>query len=258
MHFDPWTLGLQAANFLVLVWLLHRFLYRPVLAIIAARKAAADKLVSDVQAEKKAAEDLRRSLESQRAAIAQERETALQGGPGAPRMPRERRFSPRLAAMPKRSRRKPGRHSSVTEPQIVQDGGARLRRGWRSRSSGACSGRAPAAAVQERMLDLVCDDVGRCPPNSRKQIAERVAADGTTLEMVTAAPLEHAKRPRGSAKSLSSALGAPAKPTFRVDNALIAGVEIHFPFTILRRSWSEDLKRIEAELNDDDHAAQVA
>lgn len=74
MHLDPWTLGLQAANFLVLVWLLHRFLYRPVLGIIAARQAAADKLTADVQAEKTAAESLRQSLESQRTANTQERD----------------------------------------------------------------------------------------------------------------------------------------------------------------------------------------
>lgn len=77
MHFDPWTLGLQAANFLVLVWLLHRFLYRPVLAMVAARQAAADKLVSDVEAEKKAAQALRQELEHRRDALAAERETVL-------------------------------------------------------------------------------------------------------------------------------------------------------------------------------------
>ena len=35
MRIDWWTLALQAANFLVLVWLLQHFLYRPVQAIIA-------------------------------------------------------------------------------------------------------------------------------------------------------------------------------------------------------------------------------
>ena len=35
MRFDWWTLALQTVNFAVLVWLLHRFLYRPVLRMIA-------------------------------------------------------------------------------------------------------------------------------------------------------------------------------------------------------------------------------
>ena len=46
MHFDPWTLALQTINVLVLVWLLAHFLFRPVAGIIAARRAAADALMS--------------------------------------------------------------------------------------------------------------------------------------------------------------------------------------------------------------------
>ena len=39
MRFDWWTLALQTVNFAVLVWLLHRFLYKPVLRAIDARRA---------------------------------------------------------------------------------------------------------------------------------------------------------------------------------------------------------------------------
>ena len=39
MHLDWWTIGLQTINFSILVWLLHRFLYKPVLTMIDARKA---------------------------------------------------------------------------------------------------------------------------------------------------------------------------------------------------------------------------
>src|SRR5215471_6750937 len=39
MHLDWWTIGLQTINFGILVWLLHRFLYKPVLTMIDARKA---------------------------------------------------------------------------------------------------------------------------------------------------------------------------------------------------------------------------
>ena len=41
MRIDLWTLGLQAINALVLIWLLARFLFRPIAAIIAERKALA-------------------------------------------------------------------------------------------------------------------------------------------------------------------------------------------------------------------------
>src|SRR2546423_2021619 len=74
MHIDWWTLALQTVNVLVLVWLLARFLFRPITTIIADRRAAADKLLADAaavraQAETDAAEVKRRlqglSIESE-------------------------------------------------------------------------------------------------------------------------------------------------------------------------------------------------
>ncbi len=50
MHFDWSTLSLQTINILVLLWLLRRFLFRPVVAIIAERKGAAEKLLADAAA----------------------------------------------------------------------------------------------------------------------------------------------------------------------------------------------------------------
>lgn len=50
MELNWTTFTLEAINFLVLVWILKRFLYKPVLAAIAQRKAAIDKTVSDAQA----------------------------------------------------------------------------------------------------------------------------------------------------------------------------------------------------------------
>lgn len=255
MHFDPWTLGLQVANFLVLVWLLHRFLYRPVLGIIAARKAATDKLIADARAEKKAAEDLKQSLESQRAAMAQERDAALKAAgeaadaEGKAVLAKARADAETLRSEAKKTFerertqlvRTVGRDAALLAASIAR----RLLK------------EAPAVSVQEGLLDLVCDDVKALPANSKKRIAERVAADKKVLEVVTATPLDKRTATRFG-ESLSAALGAPATPKFRVDKSLIAGVEVHFPFTILRRSWSEDLKRIEAELIDDDHATKVA
>ena len=41
MTIDWWTLGLQTINVLILIWILARFLFRPVAKIIAAERAAA-------------------------------------------------------------------------------------------------------------------------------------------------------------------------------------------------------------------------
>ena len=59
MRIDWWTLALQAANFLVLVWLLQHFLYRPVLAIIVERQQQTDGVLAEADATRTAAEGLR-------------------------------------------------------------------------------------------------------------------------------------------------------------------------------------------------------
>ena len=62
MTIDWWTLGLQAVNFLILVWLLTRFLYRPVRRIIEQRKALVDKARDEAEKAKADAEAARQQL----------------------------------------------------------------------------------------------------------------------------------------------------------------------------------------------------
>ena len=38
MQIDWWTIALQSVNFAVLAWLLHRFLYRPVMGLADRRR----------------------------------------------------------------------------------------------------------------------------------------------------------------------------------------------------------------------------
>ena len=59
MRIDWTTLALQTVNVLVLVWLLARFLFRPVSTIIAERRAAAEKLLADAAAQRAHARDRR-------------------------------------------------------------------------------------------------------------------------------------------------------------------------------------------------------
>ena len=93
MHLDWWTIGLQTVNFAILVWLLQRFLYKPVLRMIDARKAEIDQQYDDA----KATED------KANAHLAASRPNALGSPPSAKRRSRRprrrRRKRPTLAAL---------------------------------------------------------------------------------------------------------------------------------------------------------------
>ncbi|WOJ91330.1 hypothetical protein RZS28_08775 [Methylocapsa polymorpha] len=77
MRFDWWTFGLQTINFAVLVWLLHRFLYKPVLRIIDARRAEVEGQFAEASAAEAKAKNELAAIEAERAGIAGEHEAAL-------------------------------------------------------------------------------------------------------------------------------------------------------------------------------------
>lgn len=255
MHFDPWTFGLQAANFLVLVWLLHRFLYRPVLGVIAARQAAAAEMTAHLEAQTKAAEALRHDLEAQRAAIVRERDAALAAARDAAAA--ERKVLLAAAHSDADAVRSAAQTSFERERTVLVSSLGRDATRLAVSIVRRLLEEPPAAAAQAAMLQLVCEDVERLPDEAKRHIRERIAGDDHAPDVVTAAPLD-AKTQRSFTERLAKALGVPTRPTFKVDPGLLAGVEVRFPFTILRRSWSDDLRRIEAELIHDDGAPKLA
>ncbi len=74
MELNWTTFALEAVNFLVLVWILKRFLYKPVLAAIAQRKAAIDKTVADTQARQADAQALEKQFQNRLADWEHEKE----------------------------------------------------------------------------------------------------------------------------------------------------------------------------------------
>ena len=52
MTTDWWTLGFQTVNVAILIWLLGNFFWKPVAAMIVARKAATQKLTDEAGAAK--------------------------------------------------------------------------------------------------------------------------------------------------------------------------------------------------------------
>ncbi|MEO6410075.1 MAG: F0F1 ATP synthase subunit B [Burkholderiaceae bacterium] len=73
MLIDWFTVGAQALNFIVLVWLLKRFLYQPVLDAIATREGLIARQIADAAATKRSAEALQQSFVEKSEAFDRER-----------------------------------------------------------------------------------------------------------------------------------------------------------------------------------------
>ena len=77
MHFDWSTLALQTVNFAILVWLLHRFLYQPVLRLVDARRTEIEKQYAEAHSLEARAKDQLAAVEAEQAGITAERTAAL-------------------------------------------------------------------------------------------------------------------------------------------------------------------------------------
>ena len=76
MEFNWTTFALEILNFLALVWILQRFLYKPVLNAIARRRAAIDKSLEDARVAQTEAAALKQQYESRLANWAGEKDKA--------------------------------------------------------------------------------------------------------------------------------------------------------------------------------------
>ncbi|MGR9088712.1 MAG: F0F1 ATP synthase subunit delta [Gammaproteobacteria bacterium] len=78
MEFDITTFVLELINFLILMWILQRLFYKPVLTVIARRKQHIDQTLAEAQKLQQQAEDLRQRYENRQSQWEQEKRAAME------------------------------------------------------------------------------------------------------------------------------------------------------------------------------------
>jgi F-type H+-transporting ATPase subunit b len=248
MHIDLWTLGLQAINVLVLVWLLARFLFRPIVAIVARRRQAADALLADATAMRAAAQAQAAEIAHQRQALADE----------ANRL--------RADAHKDAETDRAAQLAKVREEisQAHQDGELALARERTQQQqqleARACilavdiacrlMARLPSEVITTSLARRLVQDIAGLPPVERRLFA----ADADHLQLVTPVVLD-APAQKEILSALTEALGVQPKLDIRIDPALLGGIELIGPHTLIRSSWRADLERIANELAEHANAA---
>lgn len=229
-----WTIVLQATNFLVLVWLLQRFLYRPVLAVIERRRAISEHALAEAQHMKKAAEEVRRSLDQECVAIVAERDKFLEKA--ATEAAREREALLETArseaqTLEAETRRQMENERAEFTATIIAEA---------AKLAIEIAGRLLASAKPtnpiEPFLDRAAAAIAGMPQSER----DRLLLPGEALTLVSARALDENQRSTSVAR-LAAALGRPVAVSFAESSDLIAGIELRFPRAILRHNWRDDL-----------------
>ena len=250
MRFDWWTLGLQTVNFAVLVWLLHRFLYKPVLGMIDVRRAEVGKQYADAAAAETNAENTRAAIATERAAIAAEQAAALRAAAAeaekaaAARRAQAEREASALVDEGRKSLAAERDKALVEIRHTALDLGTDIAR--------RLLGEVPTRLRSEAWLERIEQHLAGLAHAERDQIAEGLNSGGT-LHVVTAIPLPEPVMGEYRAR-LGRTLGNRTAIVFDVDGALVAGVELHFPNAILRFSWRSALTAMRAEIEGHDNA----
>lgn len=222
MGFDWTTFILEIINFLVLVWLLRHFLYRPVLAMIEQRRRGVQKTLDDAQKARDEASALLADYQARNTqwqAEQAKRREALDSELDAERQRRLEALRTDLADEQQRQQAL-RRHEQDTYEKAVQDRAA----AQSARFAAQLLRELATPALAERIFDLALRALAALPPD-RVDALQAALADAGTVVVQSSPALTSDQRAR-----LQSALStwAVPLPALRFDEAaeLICGLRI--------------------------------
>jgi F-type H+-transporting ATPase subunit b len=240
MHLDLWTLALQTINVLVLVWLLARFLFRPIAGIIAARRAAADSLLAEAAATRARTATEAAVLEQQRQALSADGERIVAAARTTAEAER--------GAIVHQGEDAARRFRDDAEQAIARD--RQAMRGALEREAADLAlaiatrlvGRLPAQLLNHAFLEGLAEVLAAHP--ARANLA------GAPIELHSATPLDATAQAECRAM-LTRLIGDPPSLSFRTDPTLVAGFELASPGVLIRNSWRADLERLTKALHEE-------
>jgi F-type H+-transporting ATPase subunit b len=234
------TLVLELINFLVLVWLLKRFLYKPVLDIIARRRAGIEKTLADAKSLNDEALALRAKYEGRVDAWEAERQGHMEElgrEIDAERTRRLTELSTQLADEREKAAAAAARQADETRIKLEATA-----RGQGARFASRLLAGVASPDLERRLVETFLADLQALP-------AERLAALGAAGDeraakdavVASAFPLEAelAERVRSA---LAAALGAGGRVKFAEDASLGAGLRVEIGAWVLGLNLRDELE----------------
>ncbi len=243
MRIDWWTLALQTINVLILVWVLSRFLFRPVTAIIEERRAAAAKLLADAEAAKSEAKAAREAAEAEAVRLAGARDGIMREAAAAAETDRAATIAAARAEVEhlRASAEVEIRGAREAQAAAASDRAAQLA----VDIAGKLLNRLPDAARIDGFIDGLAEALASLPADSRDGLGA-----GERAKLKAARSLDETEM-KSCRDAFAKALGRPLAFSLVVDRDLVAGLELETPHAVVRNSFRADLSRILEELTRD-------
>ena len=244
MHLDWWTVALQTINFAVLVWLLHRFLYKPVLRLIDGRKAEVQRQYDEAKATEEKAKVHLAAVEAARAGINAEREALMKSAAAAAEKASE--VHRQLAEREAQALIDGTRKTLATEREQALEEARRAALDLGSEFARRILTEVPTQFRAEAWMERIEQSLNGLSKPELEALMSQLK-DGGTLTVITASPLSPASADALRSR-LSRLLGKGIAIDFQVNPELIGGAELHFPAAVLRCSWQSALATLRTEI----------
>lgn len=242
------TFVLEIINFLVLVWILKRFLYKPVLETIARRKAGIEKTRHDAEALRAEAEKLQEQYQGRLADWSKERQEAREALAREIEIERTKKLADMQSDLEQEmektrvaeTRRQADALHKVEETALLQA----AQFATRLLKQGA------GPETEARLVDLVIDELNNLPAERLTAIRNSYEAIPRKIEVVSAFALTGGHRKRLE-QALAKLAGPEIPLQFEQNKELLAGVRITVGAWVLGANLRDELRGL-AELADAD------
>lgn len=239
MQLDWSTVALEIINFLVLIWLLKRLLYKPVLSAIAQRKADIQRTLSDAETVRKEAQSLREQYEHRQAEWEQEKEKArnqMLEEVNAERVHLLAALQSSLEQEGEKARvleeRRLSEWTRQVEDTAIAQGGefaARL------------LSRFASAELEARLVEMVIEDL-RELPEERLQVIRTACVKADPSVIVSSAHVLSKSQRESLTEAVQTLLGRVVYCEWREDAHLLAGIRLSLGPWMLGANLQDELK----------------
>lgn len=238
MRIDWTTFVLELLNFLVLLWLLKHFFYKPVLAVLDARKKNIEDQVARAAAAKRDADTLKQQYEDRLNSWQQERQQMHDTLTRELAQERNSQLDALKQSLADERSKEQARITALNaqrESQLM-----RQAIGEAYAAAALMLRRLASPALTERIAGIVVEDLAAQSPAQRATLREAAAGDDGKMEIATAHDLSAASL-RTLVEALQEASGQVLQAEVVERPDLIAGVRISLGQCLLQANLSEEL-----------------
>lgn len=225
MQLDWTTFILEIINFLVLLWILHRFLYRPILASLDARQQRIQNESARVEQLRQQAETLKLQYENQLADWAEEREANRHQLDAELQQARSKALDELRKSLADEAAKKQARDEAVIaahETALIREAA-----GTAYQQAAQMLARLASPALTQTIVDMFLTDLAELPAEQLATLQKAVESlIGPSLVEVRSAHLLDDDTQQTICQALSTAATRPLAPTFVTDDSLIAGIRV--------------------------------